>query len=339
MKTATRLYFGPLYCGAVALALAAAGCGASAPTPELMTARNVYSQARSSEASQLNPRGVHEAHKALSAAEQAHADDPGSAAERHYAYIATRKSELAIAQASESLALKEQQRAEQDYQTGLERRSEQMAQQSSQYSQQLTQTQTQLQASSEELRAREQKLAELQAAAERAQAELRKMETIREEEGRMIISLSGVLFEAGGNRLSAPAQTRLDTVAQALAAYPDRNIVIEGHTDATGSDATNQDLSQRRADAVRSYLESRGVPAERMRAIGRGESAPIASNDTAEGRANNRRVEVIVEPAQQQRTSSAQQPTPDGAAAPAPAEDDGVIAPTDTHPRTSSRQK
>lgn len=307
MKTATRLYF-----GASALALATAACGASAPTPELMTARNVYSQARSSEASQINPRGVHEAHKALSAAERAHADDPGSNTERHYSYIATRKSELAIAQASEALAQKEQQRAEQDYQASLERLSEQKSQESSQYSQQLTHTQERLQASSEELRAREQKLAELQAAAERAQAQLRKMEAVREEEGRMVISLSGVLFEAGGNQLSAPAEARLDTVAAALAAYPDRNIVVEGHTDARGSDTTNQTLSQERADAVRSYLESRGVPAERMRAVGRGESTPIASNDTAEGRANNRRVEVIIEPAaaQQQRTSSANEAAP-----------------------------
>lgn len=337
MKTATRLYFSPLYSGAAALALASAACGASAPTPELMTARNVYSQARSSEASQINPRGVHEAHKALSAAEHAHEDDAGSAAERHYAYIATRKSELAIAQASEALALREQQRAEQDYKTGLERRSEQMAQESSQYSQQLTQTQTQLQASGEELKAREQKVAELKAAADRAQAQLRQMEAIREEEGKMIISLSGgVLFETAGAQLSGRAQTQLATVAQALAAYPDRNIVIEGHTDATGSDSTNQDLSQRRAEAVRGYLESQGVPSERLRAVGRGESEPIASNDNAEGRANNRRVEVIVEPAQ--RTSGAAPAAPDESEASTPAED-GAATPADARARTSSRQK
>jgi outer membrane protein OmpA-like peptidoglycan-associated protein len=339
MKTAIRLYFGPLHCGAVALALASVACGASAPTPELMTARNVYSQARSSEASQLNPRGVHEAHKALSAAEHAHADDAGSAAERHYAYIATRKSELAIAQASEALALREQQRAEQDYKAGLERRSEQMAQESSQYSQQLTQTQTQLQASGEELKAREQKVAELKAAADRAQAQLRQMEAIREEEGRMIISLSGgVLFETAGAELSGRAQTQLATVAQALAAYPDRNIVIEGHTDATGSDSTNQDLSQRRADAVRSYLESHGVPSERLRAVGRGESEPIASNENAEGRANNRRVEVIVEPAQQQGTSGTAPAAPGEPGATTPAEG-GAPTPADARARTSSRQK
>lgn len=292
MMITTRLYL-----GATGLALLCGACGASAPSPELMTARNVYSQARSSEAAQLNPLGVHEAHKALSVAEAAHEDDPGSARERNYAYIATRKSELAIAQASEALAKKEQERAEAEYRAGLEQRTEQAAQQSTQYAQQLTQTQQELQASAQELAERERKLAELQAASERAQAQLRKMESMREEAGRLIISLSGVLFEAGGNELSAAAQSRLDTVAQALAAYPDRNIVIEGHTDDRGSDATNQQLSQKRADAVRQYLESRGVPAARMRSIGRGESTPVASNDSAEGRANNRRVEVVVEPA------------------------------------------
>jgi outer membrane protein OmpA-like peptidoglycan-associated protein len=303
-----------LYLGVSGLALLCGACGASAPSPELMTARNVYSQARSSEAAQLNPLGVHEAHKALTVAEAAHEDDPGSARERNYAYIATRKSELAIAQASEALAKKEQERAEADYQAGLEQRTQQAAQESSQYAQQLTQTQQELQASAQELQERERKLAELQAASERAQAQLRKMESMREEAGRLIISLSGVLFEAGGNQLSAPAQSRLDTVAQALAAYPDRNIVIEGHTDDRGSDATNQQLSQKRADAVRQYLESRGVPAARMRSIGRGESTPVASNDTAEGRANNRRVEVVVEPA------AADEPRRSATGAPAPAD-------------------
>jgi outer membrane protein OmpA-like peptidoglycan-associated protein len=327
MKTSIRFF-----CGVSSAALIASACGASAPTTELMTARNVYSQARSSEASQLNPLGVHEAHKALAAAEAAHEDDPGSARERHYAYVATRKSELAIAQASESLARKEQERAEADYRAGLEQRSEQASKESSQYAQQLSQTQLQLQESATELQERERKLAELQAASERAQAELRKMESMREEEGRLVISLSGVLFEAGGNELSALARGRLDTVAQALGTYKDRNILVEGHTDDRGSDSTNQQLSQKRADAVRQYLEQRGVSGDRIRSIGRGESEPIAKNDTPEGRANNRRVEIIVEPAagtESNRSSSAT-PAPQGSTAPTPAPSPGASAGTTT---------
>jgi outer membrane protein OmpA-like peptidoglycan-associated protein len=260
MKTST------LYLGASGLVLTCLGCGASAPTPELMTARNVYSQARSSEAVLLNPKGVHEAEKALAIAEAAHKDDAGSAAERNYAYIATRKSELAMAQASEALAQKEQQRAASDYQAGLQRDAEQKARENTQYAQQLNQTQQELQQNSQELQQREQKLAELQAAADKAQQQLKQMEAVREEEGRLIISLSGVLFESGGDKLTTSSESRLDTVAQALAAYSDRSIVIEGHTDDRGSDATNQRIpaTTRRPHRTNARRRPRRKPTHRQ---------------------------------------------------------------------------
>src|SRR4051812_31247953 len=91
--------------GLVALALGAVACGgAVAPSTELLTARHAYDQARSGEAARLNPTGVHEAAKAMQAAESAHQDDAGSQREKNYAYIALRKSEIAIAGASEALA-------------------------------------------------------------------------------------------------------------------------------------------------------------------------------------------------------------------------------------------
>jgi outer membrane protein OmpA-like peptidoglycan-associated protein len=79
-------------------------------------------------------------------------------------------------------------------------------------------------------------------------------------------------------------------------ATKERNIVVEGHTDSRGSEKHNLDLSQRRADSVRSYLVARGYEADRMQARGIGKGRPTTSNDTAEGRANNRRVEIIVQP-------------------------------------------
>jgi outer membrane protein OmpA-like peptidoglycan-associated protein len=278
------------------LALAAAACGAAAgPSTELLTARNVYAQASTGEAAQLNPTGVHEAYEALHAAEAVHEEDAGSQRERHYAYIALRKAELAISAASESLAKKEQQRADETYKTELEQQSQHASQQNSQFAQQLTQTQQQLQQHAQTLQQRQQELQEARVAADRAEAELRQAEAIREEEGRLVISLSGVLFEAGGDTLSKLAERRLDTVAHALGAYPDRPIIVEGYTDAQGSEATNQQLSQRRADSVREYLERRGVSSQQLRAVGKGEANPVASNETAEGRANNRRVEIIVD--------------------------------------------
>lgn len=271
------------------LTLLCAACGgATAPSAQLVTARNAYNEARASEASQLNPKGVHEAYQALAKAEAVHQDDAGSKSEQHYAYLATRKSELAVAQASEELARREQLRAEATYKASLEQASRQAARQSSDYAQQLSLTQQKLQQNDAQLE-------QTRANAQRAEAELRKQELLREEAGRMVISLSGVLFETGGDQLSESAQQRLDTVAQALAAYPDRSIRVEGYTDSQGSDATNQELSQRRADAVRTYLEQHGVEPGQLRAVGRGESNPVASNDTADGRATNRRVEIVVE--------------------------------------------
>src|SRR6185295_2578620 len=159
----------------------------------------------------------------------------------------------------------------------------------------LTQTQVQLQQNSQVLGLRQQELQQARAEADKAQAELRNADALREEEGRMIISLSGVLFESGGATLSRLAEQRLETVARALAAYPDRPIVVEGYTDSQGNEDKNQQLSQRRAEAVREYLQQHGIDAQRLRAVGKGEADPVASNDTVEGRANNRRVEIIVD--------------------------------------------
>jgi len=282
--------------GFAALALVSVACGGSvAPSTELLTARNAYAEARNGEAAKLNPTGVHEAGEALQAAEAVHKDDSGSQREKNYAYIALRKSELAIASASEALARQEQQRAEQTYKAELEQRSDQATAESSQYAQQLSQTQRELQQNTQTLQQRQQELQEARIAADQAQAELRQADALREEEGRLIISLPGVLFEPGGNTLSKLAERRLDTIVHALGAYQDRPILVEGYTDAQGSDSKNQELSQERADAVREYLEQRGVAPERIRAVGKGESNPVATNDTAEGRANNRRVEIIVE--------------------------------------------
>jgi outer membrane protein OmpA-like peptidoglycan-associated protein len=299
VTTTRRRSFTPatpgLFAGLGALLLAAACGGATAPTTELQTARNVYAEARNGEAAALNPTGVHEAHLALKAAEAVHEDDGGSERERHYAYIALRKSELAISEASQTLAKKEQQRADETYKAQLEQQSRDATQESTQYAQQLTQTQQALQQNTQSLQQQKAELEEARIAAEQAKAELRESDALKEEAGRMVISLSGVLFETGGTQLSELAQRRLETVVQALRAYPDRAIMVEGYTDAQGSEDSNQQLSQRRADAVREYLERRGIEPERLRSVGKGEGNPVASNDTAEGRANNRRVEIVVD--------------------------------------------
>ncbi|MGH8678918.1 MAG: OmpA family protein [Burkholderiales bacterium] len=108
------------------------------------------------------------------------------------------------------------------------------------------------------------------------------------------LSLTGVNFDSNQATLQGGGSTILDAAAQALAAKPELKVEIGGHTDNMGDDSYNQALSERRAETVRAYLVEKGVAAERLSAAGYGETAPLDSNDTNEGRARNRRVELKV---------------------------------------------
>jgi len=112
------------------------------------------------------------------------------------------------------------------------------------------------------------------------------------EPGRRTLILEGVFFEFNKATLLPRSEETLDRVARSLLDWPEVRIEVAGHTDWIGSDAYNQDLSRRRAQAVREFLLARGVPAERMTAQGYGESRPIADNHSDEGRSKNRRVEL-----------------------------------------------
>jgi outer membrane protein OmpA-like peptidoglycan-associated protein len=112
----------------------------------------------------------------------------------------------------------------------------------------------------------------------------------------ILLNLPDVTFAVDSTEISPAFQTALDRVAQSMIQYPDSLIDVYGHTDSTGSDQYNLDLSKRRADAVGRYLISRGVSSARLQTQGMGESYPVADNNTAEGRAKNRRVEVKITP-------------------------------------------
>jgi len=142
----------------------------------------------------------------------------------------------------------------------------------------------------------EQNLRESEKRTAAALASLSSLASLKEEERGLVLTLSGsVLFRSAESTLLAPARVKLDQVAKALLAIPARNLIVEGHTDSQGSNAYNQALSQRRADAVRNYLVGRGYPAGSIQALGQGETSPIAKNVSAEGRANNRRVEIVIQ--------------------------------------------
>jgi outer membrane protein OmpA-like peptidoglycan-associated protein len=110
----------------------------------------------------------------------------------------------------------------------------------------------------------------------------------------IVLTLGDVLFATGSSDLKPGAIDNLDRLVSFLGKYPDRNAVIEGHTDSRGADAYNQELSLRRADSVRGYIAGKGVASTRLSSVGKGEAVPVASNDSAAGRQQNRRVEIVI---------------------------------------------
>ncbi|MEX1184160.1 MAG: OmpA family protein [Gemmatimonadota bacterium] len=125
-------------------------------------------------------------------------------------------------------------------------------------------------------------------------AELEGAEVERYGEGLLITFDSGLLYDFDSDVVKGAARANLTDLSVSLREYPETEVLIVGHTDATGSDSYNMGLSQRRADAARSFLVSQGVASMRIRTEGRGEAEPVASNDTAAGQSQNRRVEVAI---------------------------------------------
>ena len=131
-----------------------------------------------------------------------------------------------------------------------------------------------------------------QAAELRRELEGAKVERVGE--GIKITFASGILYDTNSSNLKPAAQTNIDQMAATLQKYADTNIVIEGHTDASGSDAINQPLSQRRAQSVANELMAQGVSDTRITTTGYGSTQPIADNTSAAGKSANRRVEVAI---------------------------------------------
>ena len=140
------------------------------------------------------------------------------------------------------------------------------------------------------------------AAATAAASEAQRLELVRqiallqakETDRGIVLTLGDVLFATGSDNLKPGSIGNLDRLVSFLEKYADRTVSIEGHTDSMGSDAYNQELSLRRADSVKGYLAAHGVASGRLSSIGKGETYPVAGNESAGGRQQNRRVEIII---------------------------------------------
>lgn len=268
---------------------------ATAPPPELVDARGAYARAQNGAASRLVPARLVTARTSLDAAEESFDEDGDTSRTRALAYVAQRRAQLAEAHASVAMSARRTARAEEALLAS-------QAAQQVRTTAELAQTRSLLAVRQEQVASGREELATERAAREAADARtnaalasLRQVASVQDEERGIVITLSGsVLFASGMAELLPISLQRLDQVAATLRDYPDQDMVVEGHTDSRGSASMNADLSLRRAQAVVSYLTAHGVPTARIRAQGIGPDRPVANNGSAEGRANNRRVEIIL---------------------------------------------
>jgi outer membrane protein OmpA-like peptidoglycan-associated protein len=280
--------------------LVMAGCGHTTPR-ELHDARAAYQRASQSPTAMYAGPELLDARRALGDAESKAQDGDDDEA-KHLAYVAHRKAISANAKADAVAAQQAKVAALQDLEATKQRVAQSTQQQLDQTKTALTQTQTMVET---ERKAREE-------ADKKAQEAFAKIEGVKSEQQDrgLVLTLSGsVLFPSGKATVLPGAQQRLRDVAQALK-EDKRSILIVGHTDAQGNDDKNMELSEKRAESVKKFLAKEGVPEDRIRTQGAGETQPIGDNDTPEGRANNRRVEIVLQDAAQHGEQHGQLPSP-----------------------------
>jgi outer membrane protein OmpA-like peptidoglycan-associated protein len=280
-----------------------AGC-ASTPrrSPELARAsdavQTLSNQPRAMEAAEPDLKA---ARAELSRAQNALRNGRPMKEVNQLAYLALRHAEAGQARVDAAQAQAEVAQATQERQQLLlqaQKREAMSARQQAQSAQQQAQSaQQQVQAARNEAQqAREQaQAAQQQLASERQQFKQLQQEQLgaQQTDQGMVVSLSNVLFNTGRATLQPGAHIEIDRLASYLKGHPRQRVLIEGNTDSTGSAAYNQQLSTARAQAVAQALELRGVPKNQYRTIGLGEAYPVASNDSAAGRQQNRRVDVV----------------------------------------------
>ncbi len=261
------------------------GACASMPktNPELEQARaQVQTLSAEPLAQQAASHDLDAARASLNQADAALAQNKPPAVVNHLAYLAARHADAGQARVDEAQARQEMAKAQDDRNRILLQARSREAQNA----------QAQAQAAQNQAQAAQQRAQAAQQQLESAQQQLQDMQAKQTQRG-MVLTLGDVLFDTNKATLKPGADQRIDRLATFLQKNPNERLIIEGYTDSTGTEEYNQELSQRRAQAVANALAAQGVPASRYQVVGRGQAFPVASNATQAGRQQNRRVEIV----------------------------------------------
>jgi len=233
---------------------------------------------------------VDKAKQALNTAKELHEDNGDKSLVNHHALVAIKHSEIA----KERLLIKNNQQMVEDakqqrQQLLLSAREEELRT----ATRKAVAAETRAEMATAEAEAAKQKLRKSQEEAEELANKLNDLKAKQSERG-IILTLEDIVFGFNSATLEPGGERTVGRIAEFLKEYEKRKVLIEGHTDSRGSDSYNRTLSERRADAVKQSLVSAGVSSDRVKTSGLGEQYPVASNDSDEGRAKNRRVELII---------------------------------------------
>jgi outer membrane protein OmpA-like peptidoglycan-associated protein len=285
-------------------------CAHMEATPRLKEAQAAYDKAAQGPAAQYSPAELANAKKAL--------DQANASLETGDRELVDDKASLALSKVALAESVGQTQQA-------ATQRDAALKELNITRDQMLSQTQEELNRERQARTTAESQLAE-------SRKDLEQFARVQDAARGTVITLSGgVLFESGKAEILPGAQDQLGRVAAYLKNSP-RPVVIEGYTDSRGSSSKNQALSERRAQAVTDYLTSQGVPRDRIRSVGKGASSPIASNSSASGRAQNRRVEIVLEKGPAAASSPATGTESGLGGSAAPGSEPGTAAPPSTAP-------
>jgi outer membrane protein OmpA-like peptidoglycan-associated protein len=266
-----------------ALSIVLAACGGEKLPPKvLVDARAEYARSKQSPTIDVDPTGVHEADLALQKAERAWEEDPDEPVTSDLAIVAQRKAQIAQADAQTLRSQQEAAQAKQEHDAYVNA--------------QLKSARGQLDKTTAALALQTAQNADLERKLKDARDTISKIAAVKDDDRGMVITLSGeVLFKTGKWDLKPAAMVKLDQIAEALRGK-EQTIMVYGFTDNVGSRDNNMTLSTQRANSVRDYLVSKGIPGDLIKGEGKGPDQPVAENTTVEGRAANRRVEIVVKP-------------------------------------------